>query len=71
MGLNLILASTRFGRPLAHLYKVTLPFLLLRAVVVLGITYLPALSIGVLAKIKAMRTPTVSSATSPAPGRPL
>lgn len=55
MGLNLILSSTRFGRPLAHLYRVTLPFLLLQALVVLAITYLPSLSIGVLAKVKAAR----------------
>jgi hypothetical protein len=40
-------------------------------VVVLGITYLPSLSIGVLAKIKALRTPVVNSVTSPVPGRPL
>jgi len=62
MGLNLILASTRFGRPLAHLYKVTLPFLLIRTAVVIGITFLPMLSVGVLAKVKAWRAkPTVSA----------
>ena len=52
MGLNLILASTRFGQPLTRLWRVTLPFLLVRAVGVLLITYLPALTTGVLAKVK-------------------
>jgi tripartite ATP-independent transporter DctM subunit len=52
MGLNLILASTRFGQPLTRLWRVTLPFLLVRAVGVLLITYLPSLTIGVLAKLK-------------------
>jgi len=52
MGLNLILASTRFGQPLTRLWRVTLPFLLVRAVGVLLITYLPAITIGVLAKLK-------------------
>jgi len=52
MGLNLILASTRFGQPLTRLWRVTLPFLLVRAVGVLLITYLPAITTGVLAKVK-------------------
>lgn len=52
MGLNLILASTRFGQPLTRLWRVTLPFLLVRAVGVLLITYLPALTVGALAKLK-------------------
>ena len=63
MGLNLILASTRFGQPLTRLWRVTLPFLLVRAVGVLLITYLPALTTGVLAKIKpaAVKPPEVQS----------
>lgn len=65
MGLNLILASTRFGKSLAHLYRVTWPFLLLRAAVVLAITYLPALSVGVLAKVKGARAPEVQVAVRP------
>ena len=52
MGLNLILASTRFGQPLTRLWRVTFPFLLVRAAGVLLITYLPALTTGVLAKVK-------------------
>ena len=65
MGLNLTLASTRFGKSLAHLYKVTWPFLLLRAAVVLAITYLPALSVGVLAKVKGERAPEVQAPVRP------
>jgi len=49
MGLNLILSSTRFGQPLARLYKVTLPFLLISAVGLLLVTYLPAMTTGFLA----------------------
>jgi tripartite ATP-independent transporter DctM subunit len=48
MGLNLILASTRFNEPLARLYRVTWPFLLIRAVGLLLITYAPFLTVGVL-----------------------
>lgn len=65
MGLNLILASTRFGQPLTRLWRVTLPFLLVRAVGVLLITYLPSLTVGVLAKLKpAAKPPAVGT---PAP----
>ncbi|MBN1961648.1 MAG: TRAP transporter large permease subunit [Deltaproteobacteria bacterium] len=48
IGLNLILASSRFSQPLTHLYRVTLPFLLVRIVGVLLITYVPFISIGFL-----------------------
>ncbi len=49
MGLNLILASTRFGQPLARLYRVSAPFLVIMAAGVLLATYLPAMTTGVLA----------------------
>jgi len=48
MGLNLLLSSTRFGEPLAKLYKVTLPFLLISLVGLLLVTYVPAMTTGVL-----------------------
>jgi len=48
MGLNLILASTRFNEPLPHIYRVSAPFLLLRAATVLVVTYIPAVTTGVL-----------------------
>jgi tripartite ATP-independent transporter DctM subunit len=52
MGLNLILSSTRFGQPLVRLYKVVLPFLLISAVGLLLITYVPALTTGFLALVR-------------------
>jgi tripartite ATP-independent transporter DctM subunit len=48
MGLNLFLSSSRFGKPLPQLYRYVLPFLLILALGVLLITYVPALSTGVL-----------------------
>lgn len=52
MGLNLILASTRFSRPLTSLYRVTLPFLLVLALGLLLITYVPAMTTGVLRLVR-------------------
>ena len=46
VGLNLFLASSRFGVPLPKLYKQVLPFLLILGVGLLAITYIPALSLG-------------------------
>ena len=48
MGLNLILSSTRFNQPLTRLYKVALPFLIIMALGVLLVTYVPAMTTGVL-----------------------
>jgi TRAP-type C4-dicarboxylate transport system permease large subunit len=47
MGLNLFLAASRFEKPLPYIYKRTFPFLIIMAVGVLAITYLPALTTGV------------------------
>jgi tripartite ATP-independent transporter DctM subunit len=52
MGLNLILSSTRFGQPLTRLYKVTLPFLLISSLGLLLVTYVPALTTGVVDWLK-------------------
>ncbi len=46
VGMNLFLASYRFEKPLVHIYRDAIPFLLVLAVVVLLITYVPALTIG-------------------------
>jgi len=46
VGMNLFLASSRFGRPLLQVYRDTLPFLLILAVGVLLITYVPEISVG-------------------------
>ncbi len=45
VGLNLFIASSRFDRPIARIYKATLPFLLLLILVLILITYWPALSL--------------------------
>jgi TRAP-type C4-dicarboxylate transport system permease large subunit len=48
VGLNLFLSSSRFGKRLPELYRHVLPFLVILAAGVLLITYVPALSLGVL-----------------------
>ena len=48
VGLNLFLSSTRFGKPLPSLYRNVLPFLVILGFGVLVITYVPAITIGVL-----------------------
>jgi TRAP-type C4-dicarboxylate transport system permease large subunit len=44
VGMNLFLASYRFNRPLPEVYRAALPFLAIRAVGVLLVTYAPALT---------------------------
>ncbi len=46
MGLNLFLSASRFGKPLSYVYRRSLPFLLIMAAGVLGITYFPFLFTG-------------------------
>lgn len=48
MGLNLFLSSSRFEVPLTRLYRDVVPFLLILAVGVLLITYVPGMSLGIL-----------------------
>jgi len=48
VGLNLFLSSSRFGKPMVALYRHVLPFLLILALGVLLITYVPWMSLGVL-----------------------
>jgi TRAP-type C4-dicarboxylate transport system permease large subunit len=52
MGLNLFLSASRFEKPLPYVYKRALPFLAIMAVGVLLITYLPALTTGVVRLVK-------------------
>jgi tripartite ATP-independent transporter DctM subunit len=47
MGLNLFLAATRFDKPLPLLYRKALPFLIIMSIGVLLITYVPAITTGV------------------------
>ena len=49
MGLNLFLSATRFGKPLPYVYRKAFPFLLIMSAGVLAITYLPAMTTGVVA----------------------
>jgi tripartite ATP-independent transporter DctM subunit len=49
MGLNLLLSGSRFGKSLPFLYRQALPFLLILAGGVLVITYVPAMTSGVVA----------------------
>ena len=55
MGLNLFLSASRFQKPLPLLYRKALPFLLIMAVGVLLITYVPAITTGVVSLLKPAR----------------
>lgn len=48
VGLNLFLSASRFGVPMVKLYRHVVPFLLILGAGVLLITYVPAMSVGVL-----------------------
>ena len=48
VGLNLFLSASRFGTPITKLYRAVLPFLLILGVGVLLITYVDAMSLGIL-----------------------
>jgi hypothetical protein len=48
VGLNLFLSSSRFQKPLPQLYRHAFPFLLIMSASVLLITYIPAMTVGVL-----------------------
>jgi hypothetical protein len=52
MGLNLILASSRFGEPLLRLYRVIVPFFIILTAGLLVITYVPASTVGVVEKLR-------------------
>jgi tripartite ATP-independent transporter DctM subunit len=47
MGLNLFLSASRFAKPLPYVYRKAFPFLLIMSAGVLAITYLPAITTGV------------------------
>jgi tripartite ATP-independent transporter DctM subunit len=49
MGLNLFLSATRFQKPLPYVYRKAFPFLIIMSIGVLAITYLPAITTGVVA----------------------
>ena len=45
VGMNLFIASYRFGRPVLELYRATLPWFFILLLALLAITYLPGLSL--------------------------
>ena len=45
VGINLFIAATRFNKPVLNLYQAVLPFLGLRLVGLILITYIPAISL--------------------------
>ncbi len=47
VGLNIFLASYRFNKPVLEVFRNTLPFLIALLLVVLLVTYIPALTVGV------------------------
>ena len=46
VGMNVFFASRRFDQPLVHMYRCALPFLLILVLVLLLVTYIPALTLG-------------------------
>ncbi len=48
VGMNLFLSAYRFDETMPEVYKATLPFFVVRLLVVVAITYLPILSLGLL-----------------------
>ncbi len=47
VGMNLYLASFRFNQPLMSIFRASLPFFLINLIAVLVITFVPAISVGV------------------------
>jgi len=55
MGLNLFLSASRFNKPLPVLYRKALPFLIIMSIGVLLITYVPAITTGMVASTRLSR----------------
>ncbi len=45
VGLNLFISSYRFEKPIAQVYRSTLPFILIRLIILILVTYIPQLSL--------------------------
>jgi len=60
MGLNLFLSASRFGKPLPYLWKRAAPFLVIMTIGVLLITYLPAITTGVVELVKGPTRPAAA-----------
>ncbi len=48
VGMNLFLSAYRFEKTMPEVYKATLPYFIIRLLAVIGITYIPIISIGLL-----------------------
>jgi tripartite ATP-independent transporter DctM subunit len=48
VGMNLFLSAYRFDKTMPEVYKATLPYFIIRLIAVIGITYIPIISIGLL-----------------------
>jgi C4-dicarboxylate transporter DctM subunit len=46
MGENLFLSAYRFDRSLVEVYRSTLPYIVVLAITVLAITYIPVMTLG-------------------------
>jgi len=57
VGLNLFLSSSRFNKPLLQVYRDTFPFLVILAIGVLLITYIPDMSLGILKLLSKYEAP--------------
>src|SRR5262249_21756612 len=68
MGLNLILASSRFGESLVRLYRVIIPFFLILAAGLLIVTYVDASTVGVVEKLRVRQPRAVP--VNAQPGKP-
>jgi len=67
MGLNLILASSRFDKPLLRLYKVIVPFFVILTVGLLLVTYVPAMTVGFVDRFNMRSTPKAQDTQQPVP----
>jgi tripartite ATP-independent transporter DctM subunit len=65
MGLNLFLSASRFKKPLPYLYRRALPFLGIMVIGVLLITYVPAMTTGVVDAVQGARQRARAAEISP------
>lgn len=61
VGLNLFLSSSRFEKPLPHLYRNAFPFLVIMTLAVLLVTYVPGMTTGVLELFGLGEPPTLAA----------
>ena len=67
VGLNLFLSSTRFNKPLPQLYRNAFPFLCIMALGVLLVTYVPAMTTGMVKRVYPDYVDTSHAVEAPPP----